>query len=219
MDMWAKMSARFDEWGPPLRPSPEDVEMVRNQLEGFSKTLLLGVTPELQPFSTLAVDNNPKMIEIHRADAVLADWGNLPFEGEFDAAIGDGCLTVFQGAPGVFFHQTMKALKKGGRLVLRLFLSPEKKETLEEVLRTKDKTGFHAFKWRVAQTLANPYVPVKEIYRVIQPVWDHPTLEVYRNSDLVYYFPKLSELPSYERIQFGTSYELAERCPVVTWFK
>ena len=77
--------------------------------------------------------------------------------------------------------------------------------------------GFHAFKWRVAHAIANPYVRVKDLYQVIKPVLDHPTLEPYRESDLIYYFPKLSELPAWDQIQFSSSYELAERCPVITW--
>lgn len=191
--------------------------MFKTQIEEKNKILLLGVTPELQPLATLAVDHNPRVIEIHRAHAVLGDWGNLPFESEFDTVIGDGCLTVFQGTPDHFFQQVKRALKPGGSLILRLFISPESKEDLQDVLKKRGEMGFHAFKWRVAHALANPYVAVQELYRIIQPIWNHPTLEVYQNSDLVYYFPKLSELPHWAHIQFGNSYELAERCPVVTW--
>jgi SAM-dependent methyltransferase len=217
MDQWSEMSKRFDEWSSPLRPSQEDVNMFQNQLKKHDKTLLLGVTPELQPFATLAVDHNAEVIKTLGANALLADWGNLPFEAEFDTAIGDGCLTVFQGTPKLFFQQIKKVLKPNGRLISRLFISPESKEDLQNVLQKKEEMGFHAFKWRVAHALANPYVPVKELYRVICPVWNHPTLEVYQNSDLIYYFPKLSDLPPWEHIQFGSSYELAERCPVITW--
>jgi len=217
-DYWGKISERFDEWTSPLRPSPEDVEMFRNRLQFTSRTLLLGVTPELQSLATIAVDHNPRAIEIHQATAVLGDWANLPFGSEFDAAIGDGSLNVFQGAPELFFQQARKVLKKNGHLTLRVFISPETKEDLASVLEKKEEMGFHAFKWRVAQVLANPYVRVKDLYHVIKPVCEHPTLELYQESDLIYYFPKLSELPPWNKIQFGTSYELADRCPVITWF-
>ncbi len=211
------MSKRWtSEWTSPLRPSSEDVAMFKNQLKPGDETLLLGVTQELQPLASLTIDNNPQVIENFRTKAVLGDWGNLPFESKFDALIGDGCLTVFQGCPELFFEQARKALKPGGHLILRLFISPERKESLQTVISEKE-TNFHAFKWKVAHALANPYVPVKTLYEVIQPVWDHPTLDVYQNSDHIYYFPKLSELPPYDHIQFGSSYELAERCPVVTW--
>lgn len=216
-DPWTQISERFNEWTPPLRLSPEDVAMYANQLKSNGKTLLLGVTPELQHLATLAVDNNAKAIEIHRAHAVLGDWGNLPFGPEFDAVIGDGSLNVFQGTPEQFFQQAKKVLKKTGRLVLRIFTSPESTEDLDYVLSKKMEMGFHAFKWRVAHAMANPYVRVKDLYRVIKPVCDHPTLNIYRESDLIYYFPKLSQLPHWNHIQFGSSYELAERCPVITW--
>jgi len=216
-DYWGKISERFDEWTAPLRPSLEDVQMFKNQLELTSKTLLLGVTPELQSLATIAVDHNPRAIEIHRATAILGDWGNLPFESEFDAAIGDGSLNVFQGKPELFFNQAQKVLKENGRLILRVFISPEIREDLASVLAKKNEMGFHAFKWRIAQALADPYVRVRDLYHVIKPVYDHPTLELYRESDLIYYFPKLSQLPIWDKIQFGTSYELADRCPVITW--
>ncbi len=216
-DYWGKISERFDEWTAPLRPSPEDVEMFKNLLDPTSRTLLLGVTPELQSLATVAVDHNPRAIEVHHAPAVLGDWGNLPFGPEFDAAIGDGSLNVFQGPPELFFQQARKVLKKNGRLSLRVFISPEIKEDLTSVLEKKEEMGFHAFKWRVAQALATPYLRVKDLYCVMKSVYDHPTLELYKESDLIYYFPKLSDLPPWNEIQFGSSYELADRCPVITW--
>ena len=216
-DQWAQISKRIHEWTSPLRPSLEDVEMYKAQIEPGSKTLLLGVTLELLPLATIAVDHNPKVIEVHGAHAVLGDWNELPFGSEFDAAIGDGCLNVFQGSPELFFRQARRVLKKGGRLILRTFISPEKKEDLADVLREKEGMGFHAFKWKVAHAIADPYVRVKDLYRVLKPVYDHPTLEIYRDSDLVYYFPKLSDLPPWDQIQFGSSYELADRCPVISW--
>ncbi|MGD0664586.1 MAG: class I SAM-dependent methyltransferase [Rhabdochlamydiaceae bacterium] len=218
MNQWAKMSERWaNEWASPLRPSPEDVAMFKNQLKEGDETLLLGVTQELQPLARIAIDNNPQVIKNFQTHAVLGDWKDLPlpFETKFDAIIGDGCLNIFQGSPELFFQQVKKALKPNGCLILRVFISPEYKEDLQTVL--KEKIGFHAYKWKVAQAVANPYVPVKTLYEVIQPVWDHPTLEVYQNSDHIYYFPKLSELPPWDHIQFGSSYELAERCPVITW--
>ncbi len=217
MNQWTKMSKRFDEWASPLRPSPEDVAMFKNQLMESDQTLLLGVTSELQPLANITIDNNPQVVEQSKAHTILGDWRDLPFESKFDALLGDGCLTVFQGSTELFFQQAKKALKPKGRLILRLFISPERKEDLQSVIKEKEKMGFHAFKWRIAHALADPYVSVKTLYQVIKPIWDHPTLEVYQDSDLIYYFPKLSELPPWEHIQFGSSYELAQRCPIVTW--
>ena len=58
----------------------------------------------------------------------------------------------------LFFQQARKILKKNGRLILRVYISPEIKEDLAIVLEKKGEMGFHAFKWRVAQALADPYV-------------------------------------------------------------
>lgn len=217
MNHWEKLSNRLNEWGSPLRPCSEDVKLYENQVGPKDRTLLLGVTQELLHLADVAVDNNQKVVETIGAKAVLADWGDLPFKSEFDVAIGDGSLSAFQGGQERFFQQMRKVLNPGGKLVLRLNLSPEKKEEVDYVLSLKEKMGFHAFKMRVAHALANPFVPVQEIYNVIQPVWNHPTLEIYRNSDWIYYFPKLSELPKPSHIQFATSYEIAERFPVATW--
>lgn len=217
MDQWTKISERFHEWSSPLRPCLEDVELFKSQVHPDEDRLLLGITQELLPFASTVVDNNPAMIKSSKAQAILADWGSLPFEQAFDTVLGDGCLTVFQGPPEGFFKQVKKVLRPKGKLILRVFISPDVKEPLETVLENKQGLGFHAFKWSVAHALANPYVPVQEIYRVMRPVWDHPTLEVYKDSDLIYYFPKLSDLPPWTHIQFGSSYELAERCPVITW--
>lgn len=216
-DYWGKISERFDEWTSPLRPSSEDVDIFKNLLEPSSRTLLLGVTSELQSLASIAVDHNPRAIEVHRANAILGDWRDLPFGPEFDSAIGDGCLNVFQGTPELFFQQMRKVLKKNGRLILRVFISPKIKEDVAIVLEKKGEMGFHAFKWRVAQALANPYVRVKDLYHIMKSICDHPTLELYRNSDLIYYFPQLSDLPPWDNIQFASSYELADRCPIITW--
>ncbi len=220
MNQWTQFLERLDEWAPPLRPCAEDVFLYEQCLRPSDRTLLLGVTPELMHLADVAVDNNAKVIEgavgHPRAVPLLGDWGDLPFHSAFDAIIGDGCLNVFQGTPDHFFAQMRRALKPGGRLILRVFLSPEEKEPLDGILYAGGQ-NFHAYKWRVAHALANPYVRVQQLFEVVHPVHPHPTLDVYRGSPLVYYFPQLSELPAWAQIAFSRSYELAERCPVVMW--
>lgn len=216
MSQWTKMLQNWEQWGAPLRPTPEDVALFQSQINPKEKVLLLGATEELIPLADVASDNDLQAA-LSQKKVILSDWSNLPFTEEFDVIIGDGALTVFQGRSESFFSQMKKALKKGGRLVLRVFISPENQEDIKTVIDAKDQIGFHAFKWRVAHTLANPYVKVKDIYEAILPVRNHPTLEVYRDSDLIYYFPKLSELPSWDYIEYSSSYELSERCPVITW--
>lgn len=216
-DLWSHLAHTPGLWSAPLRPSPDDVMHFSSQLLPGMRTLLLGVTSELQPYATMAIDNNQSAVQANPHIAVYGDWSDLPFESEFDAVIGDGCLNVFQGTPELFFQQMQKVLKKEGKLILRTFVSLEEKEKLSVVLEAKDQMSFHAFQLRVANAMANPYVSLQERSKTIKSVWDHPHLEVYRNSDLIYYHPKLSELPCWDSIQFSTSYELAEQCPVITW--
>lgn len=217
MDYWVKILKQFHNWTPPLRPSPEDVSLFTSHIKQNDKTLLLGVTEELMPFANIAIDNCSEMVERNKPIAILGNWQNIPFASEFDTIIGDGCLNVFQGKQSLFFEQVKKALKPWGKLVLRVFTSPKEKEDIKTIIKEKEKIGFHAFKWRLAQHLASPYIPVKELLRVIQPIWDHPTLSIYENSEEIYYFPKLSDLPFWDEIQFPQSYPLADRCPIITW--
>jgi len=216
-DIWSRFVEKPDIWKAPLRPSPEDILHFRSQLPSNSRTLLLGVTEELKPYATVAIDNNLNAVQANSTMAIFGDWADLPFESEFDAVIGDGCLNVFQGKPELFFQQMQKVLKKRGKLILRIFVSPEEKEQLNNVLQAKDQTNYHAFQLRVTNAMANPYVSLQDRCRAIKPIWDHPQLEMYKDSNIIYYHPKLSELPSWNAIQYSSSYELAEQCPIITW--
>lgn len=217
MNQWDDMSKKWAEWGPPLRPTLEDVNLFKSQLPQKAD-FLLGVTPELQNLAETAIDNNPQAIEIHQAKAILADWREAPIRSaSASLIIGDGSLNVLDDGCQRFFPEMQRILKSKGKLILRVFVSPENRDSLDQVLKEKDSYGFHAFKWKVAQALANPFVAVKTIYETILPVRNHPTLEVYKNSDAIYFFPKLSELPPYQQITYPISYELAERCPTITW--
>jgi len=212
------MASRWGEWGSPLRPSPEDVERFIGEIQPSRRNLLLGATPELQKLVRMSVDSDVGALRTHTIAGFVANWRNLPFRDEtFDAVLGDGSLNVFEGDPSELFRESKRVLKCDGRLVLRVFVAPPTRQSLRQVIADCDHTNFHAFKWRVAHALSNPYVPVSTIYETVKPIWDHPTLEVYRNSKAVYYFPRLVDLPRWDRIQYSSSYELAERCPIVTW--
>ncbi|MDP1879328.1 MAG: methyltransferase domain-containing protein [Parachlamydiaceae bacterium] len=216
-DFWSLFVEKPDRWKSPLRPSSDDVIHFCNQIPIGSRTLLLGITQELLPYATIAIDNNLKAVQANSKIAVFGDWSNLPFESEFDRVIGDGCLNIFQGKPELFFQQMKKVLKKGGKLVLRMFVSPEEKEELNVVFQDKDQMSFHAFQLRVTHAMANPYLSTRDRCQAIKSVWDHPHLEMYEGSSIIHYHPKLSELPPWEVIQFCHSYELSVQCPVITW--
>lgn len=219
MEYWQRISSQFDLWTSPQRPNIDDVQAFKRQLTNKKKTLLLGLTSELLPLATCAIDSDNKQVKQVGNLAINGMWENIPFTEVFDAVIGDGSLTVFQENPQLLFEQAFKALKPGGIFILRVFIAPEKKEDLDTIKNEQHLLSYHAFKWRVAHALADPYVPVKDLYAVLQPICDHPTLEVYKDTDVIYYFPKLSDLPKWETIHFNDSYELANRCPIITWRK
>src|SRR5215468_5285999 len=84
---------------PPLRPHPEVVAAVKEQIKGRSgRTLLLGVTPELADIATdiVAVDRNLSMIanvwpgNTSTRCAIVGDWRNSNFApAVFSLCVGD----------------------------------------------------------------------------------------------------------------------------------
>jgi SAM-dependent methyltransferase len=215
MNQWSELAKNWQQYESPLRPSPEDVAIFKQEVSGYPRVLLLGVTPELQSLCTLAVDNNPDAIQIHGPveKSLLADWRQMPLpDASFDVIFGDGSLNVLNDGYRALFKEVKRVLRPGGKLILRVFTRPELPITFN-----RDGLKFHAFKLGVSLALANPFVSVKDIQKTVKPLWDHPTMAFNRNSDAVYYFPKLSELPYFTSMKRPTTYQMAEHCPIVTW--
>lgn len=230
--------------------------MVRHALDppGDEHYLLLGVTPELTslPGRMVAVDLNAAMINAIWSgnspghNVVQGDWLHLPFAAyTFNAAIGDGCLSLlsFPSQYEQLFGELRKVLKPGGKVLFRMFASPDEAESVTDVRDAAlgGRIGsFHAFKWRLAMAMAaeagNPNVDVIAIHKTFNRLlpdrqrlalasgWsaeDIATIDVYRGSVAVYSFPTLAQLrltiPQGFRetgVEQG-SYELAERCPTL----
>ena len=220
MSGWSELAKRWDEYGAPFRPTEEVVKIFEKEIISGGRTLLLGATPELQKLAHLAIDNNMDSINIHKPpSSLLADWRHMPLPPKsFDTVIGDGSLNVIDDGYSLLFPEVMRVLKPDGKLILRVFTAPEKQDSLEEVLSKKSQfIGFWAFKLAVYQVLANPFVKIIDVQEAVASVWEHPNLKINRDPATIYYFPKLSELPTWDCIQYANSYELAERCPVITW--
>lgn len=230
------------------------MEIMRQALSPGGSCLLLGVTPELAGLSAnlVAIDHNVAMIHANWSGnapgkhAIQGDWLNLPFSANaFDVAIGDGSLSVlsFPLQYEKFFSELQQVLKPGGKLLLRLFASPELSERCVDVCDAAldGKIGsFHAYKWRLAMAIiaetANPNIRVAAIHETFERLlpdrqqlaaaagWsaaDIATIDVYRGSAINYSFPTLAQLrrtipPSFREtgLLHGT-YELAERCPTL----
>ncbi|MCA9647374.1 MAG: hypothetical protein KC492_42080, partial [Myxococcales bacterium] len=137
---WEAYHARWSRLRPPLRPAPEVVAALSEELAAFPAAreperacLLLGVTPELATIHTplVAVDRNHAMIDAlwigndAERRAVRADWTELdPSIGPLGCAVGDGSLNVMASPhPQI---QVLKRLRelipKHGGVVLRCFV-------------------------------------------------------------------------------------------------
>ena len=187
--MWDERQDHWDDWATPLRPIDTDIKLFENELKDCKKILLLGATPEL---IQLATDN---------ADSVTngIDWFNMPYEKEsFDAIIGDGVLTVV----GPTLIDTVKPfIKKGGKLIIRVFLQNNS---------TKHTDNFLIKKF---QGWNKTWLPVSEIYA---KYGDTPTTKEYKYSDESYFFANLEDLPRPNNIQYP-NYDFGEYFPVITW--
>lgn len=249
---WQDFARQWNRLGSPLRPCAEDVENFQQALGNDpGRCLLLGVTPELAGLSpTLtAIDNSAAMIGAlwtDRQTAIQGDWLSLPFEpGAFDTIIGDGCLTLLSHPLQYerFFEQLSRVITPGGKIILRLFVSPEQSESRElvchETLYGKMKS-FHAFKWRLSMAIASEsadhtfnvaetsaafdrLIPDRNLLATATG-WrteDIDTIDFYRGSEARYSYPALSQVrkalhPSLKETGLICGhYELAERCPIL----
>jgi hypothetical protein len=253
---WDNITHHWARLGPPLRPPPEAVEAIRDQIaSAMGKVLLLGVTPELADIGTdlTAVERNEDMItyiwpgDTGRRRARIGEWRNLQLGSNiFGSCIGDGSLNAVMFPDDIvkILHGVSEALQPGGRFVCRLYATPERCESLDDV-RTAAMNGgiqsFHALKWRVAMaTVAaqnNPNIRVTAILDSFDRLfpdrktltqrcgWPQEiidTIDVYRDASDTYCFPTaaqfLSLVPSgfvHPRLVDTGDYELTERCPLL----
>lgn len=254
-DHWSDFASKWHRMASPLRPCPEDVDIIQRALApGGGSYLLLGVTPELTnpPGHLTALDHNAAMIGAvwpgnhSRRNAVQGDWLQMPFAAHsFDAIIGDGSLTLLS-YPAQYrgvLAQCKQMLKPGGKILIRLFASPEQAETCADVCAAAldGRIGsFHAFKWRLSMTFAaetpDAHVNVTDTYAAFNRMlpdrgalakatgWAAETIDTidfYRGSAARYSYPTLSQVrailaPDFREIALlQGSYELAERCPTI----
>jgi len=179
---WNSVSSSWSFLGPPLKPSPEDIQVIlevvaRHRLErggGRYRVVLWGVTPELAlmewPAETdlLAIDHAPQMLEsVWPGDvpgfrkATCGEWADtlrLAGGGGLDLIIGDGSLSCV-GYPGQYRELASVAaesLRARGLVILRLHAAVEVREKPEQVvedLLNLQIGNFHVFKFRLAMAL------------------------------------------------------------------
>lgn len=252
---WDNIARQWNKLASPLRPCHEDVGIIRQFLEpDGGLCLLLGVTPEFTslPINLVAMDNSAAMIGAlwpgYQAghNIVRGDWLDMPFAANsFDTIIGDGSLTLllYPLQYERLFDQLNRTLKPGGKILFRLFVSPEQGETCADVCHEalSGRIGsFHAFKWRLSMAVAaesqSPNISVADTHAAFSRLlpdrkqlakatgWSHEdisTIDAYCGSTARYSYPTLSQLrlalPQCFKetgLMYG-SYELAERCPIL----
>ncbi len=216
--------------------------------------LQLGVTPEIADASAhgIAVDWNPDMIRLawpgntstHRAQ--VGDWLKLDFAPHsFATAFGDGSLTMLSWPSDyrLLMVNLVRALRPGGRLVLRCFVRPDRCETVEELAAAVWSGGvdhFGAFKLRLAMATAaiggRVFIPVADIYaqfessfadrnRLLDATrWDLADLaqiDAYRHAGSGLSYATRGEIAAIlpegvaHRFYETEEYPLAERCPLL----
>jgi SAM-dependent methyltransferase len=180
-ETWDEIARHWDDWGPPLRPSPEDLATARRALMRWHaearptrepvQIFLCGVTPEIAtmawPFRTelTGMDHVEAMVRIvwpgdvpGVRHAVVGDWlhPGLP-AGSQDVVIGDGGFGFFDPPTQRALARSMQTLlRPGGLFLYRHWAGIEDREPLDRVVRDARSGSignFHVFKWRVAMAL------------------------------------------------------------------
>jgi SAM-dependent methyltransferase len=138
------------------------------------QAIILGVTPEIVgmrwPENThiLAFDREPSMIQnlwphhcLSNAAALCSDWSELPLvDGYADLVMADGSF-IFLAFPGEYHRlarELARILAPGGIVVVRLFVPPDNKESVEDIYKDLwdgHIGNFNTFKWRLAMALTD----------------------------------------------------------------
>jgi hypothetical protein len=178
-DHWNKHAQQWQWIGSPLRPAPEDIQLLERALASWHaayplpspQAVLLGVTPEIAlmqwPPGTrlVAIDHNEAMIrEIWPGEklgytAQCAEWSRPPLPpGSQDIIVGDGCfsLLVNRAEYRATAHAMRRVIRRHGLFLMRFFIRPDVAEPVAGVVDDlwQARIGnFHAFKWRLAMAL------------------------------------------------------------------
>jgi SAM-dependent methyltransferase len=265
IDSWSDLARTYADSGPPLRMSPEDAEGYAEAValqaaeRAPLRALLLGVTPDVHALpwppgtDLVAVDRSPAMIERvwpgEPSAAHRADWTALPLpDASRDLAFCDGGLHLLD-LPGqrAFASELARVVAPGGRVVLRMFVPPARRESVATVLddlRAGRVRDVNVLKLRLGMAMqddAEPGVRVDDVWRTFhgaEPDLDRflertrwtrgqvATVEAYRGSSAAYHFVTTEDARRLFERQTGgfrlervrvPGYLLGERCPTVVF--
>lgn len=261
--IWPKHARQWHRVGQPLRPTADDITHLGEGVRAWCarhggdapRVLLLGVTPELAgmawPLGTelIALDRASDMIAaVWPGDtawrrALCADWFRAPFaSASFDLVVGDGALNMLPsiGAYPDAIAALAAHLSPEGRVLLRLFVRPQRAEHVADVFSALQKgaiDNFHILKWRLAMAVHGTNVDgvaLADIWCAWQRAVPDPaalaarhgwtvetvqTIDAYRDQATRYTFPTLPELRAlldtafFEEDCHVPDYAMGERCP------
>jgi hypothetical protein len=263
--VWQRLSQQWDYVGPPFRPTPEDVGYASAVLSstpnaeqpGALTSILLGVTPELAKVlantRSIEVDHSIAMINWswmkfprgHLATPVAGRWTSLPIRNDcIDLILGDGCniQLEFPAAYQTWFREMARVLQPGGKVVLRVFVSPETPEHSDAVIddllhkRIGNSNALRMRLFMALQPSATRGVQVSDVsafwtsaqidekFLITELAWPASAIgifEVFKNMNLRYSFPTLAELKVVfsdhfiELDRYIPGYEIGSRCPTI----
>jgi len=222
--------------------------------------LLLGVTPEIVQLAwpgqvrLLALDRSDEMISwVWRPNPGIssavqrARWQEMPVEHRsMEVVVGDGSLNVLERMedyPEVL-SEVARVLKPGGLLVVRCFVRPDERESLENIMTAAlagEIESFHALKWRIAMASSdegNFNVDLRDVFASLNHLFPDrdvlakrtgwlresvETIDAFDGVASLLTFPTLSALfkacaPYFEPVKIERGhYELAECCPTIAF--
>lgn len=152
-DHFSQIVPKWSQFGPPLRPWPDDSAVVQRAASGLAagaRVVVLGLTPEIvacdwpDGVKLSAVDHSPAMIGQlwppakgpANSNVILADWRAMPIEsGTVDLVAGDGCyvLQTWPDGYAALTREVCRVLRPGGRYVIRVFLRPAVAESIADI--------------------------------------------------------------------------------------
>ena len=181
------------------------------------------------------------------AEVILADWCAMPISsGSADLVVGDGCYILMRHPDGygTLTREICRVLKPEGRFVIRVFLRPERAETLAEIAQAYSSGqigSVHALKLRLLAALHGSRGEgslLDEVWQAWAAMPSLPTalcgirgwtsdeivsINSYRGMQARYYLPTLAEF----RSSLGAHLcelecaqgqaELSDCCPTLVW--
>lgn len=158
----AGYATRWDDIGPPLRPTAAVAGEIAGLVQSDGPVLLLGVTPEFHGIwdNLVAVDSDPVMVtnvwpgDGNGQHAMVANWMEMDWPDEsFGAIICDGGLGLLGSIDSMtaLHERCLRWLVPGGKVVHRLFCrtapsGQTARSRMSDALSGPGRLGFHGFK-------------------------------------------------------------------------